>query len=38
MPHVSQIDILKILNGISDQQAFDSDFGGDSDVEDVLCV
>ncbi|CAI6367919.1 unnamed protein product [Macrosiphum euphorbiae] len=38
MPHVSQIDILEILNGISDQQAFDSDFGGDSDAEDVLCV
>jgi len=38
MPHVSQIDILEILNVISDQQAFDSDFGGDSDAEDVLCV
>ena len=38
MPHVSQIDILEILNGISDQQAFVSDFENDSDAEDVFCV
>lgn len=38
MARISNDDILEMLNGISDQQAIDSDFGGDSDAEDTPCI
>ncbi|KAL4104080.1 hypothetical protein QTP88_019393 [Uroleucon formosanum] len=37
MSKLSDDNILELLNGISDRQAIDSDFGGDSDAEDTPC-
>lgn len=37
MSKLSDDNILELLNGISDRQAIDSDFGGDSDAEDAPC-
>jgi hypothetical protein len=38
MACVSQNEILEVLNSISDQQAVESDYVGDSDAENTLCV
>lgn len=37
MSKLSEDNILELLDGISDRQAIDSDFGGDSDAEDAPC-
>jgi hypothetical protein len=37
MSELSDDNILELLNGISDRQAIDSDFGGDSDAKDAPC-